>query len=106
MFFTDSLSSLLLVLHHLRVLCVKVLKPELTTVSIPGHGTLIGEIGVKLIDTDSKGVSYFLGVPYARPPIGQLRFSAPQPADWTGTWNATFARCVFLYAWLVCCLIG
>ncbi|XP_017568638.2 thyroglobulin [Pygocentrus nattereri] len=69
-----------------------VLKPEQTSVSIPGHGTLLGENKVKLIGTDSKSVTYFLGVPYARPPIGQLRFSAPQPADWTGSWNATFAR--------------
>uniref|UniRef100_A0AAR2LP25 Carboxylesterase type B domain-containing protein n=1 Tax=Pygocentrus nattereri TaxID=42514 RepID=A0AAR2LP25_PYGNA len=66
-----------------------VLKPEQTSVSIPGHGTLLGENKVKLIGTDSKSVTYFLGVPYARPPIGQLRFSAPQPADWTGSWNAT-----------------
>ncbi|KAL7887495.1 hypothetical protein AOLI_G00052160 [Acnodon oligacanthus] len=69
-----------------------VLKPELTSVSIPGHGTLLGENKVKLIGADSKSVTYFLGVPYAHPPIGQLRFSAPQPADWTGSWNATFAR--------------
>ncbi|KAL6488517.1 hypothetical protein MHYP_G00022580 [Metynnis hypsauchen] len=69
-----------------------VLKPELTSVSIPGHGTLLGENKVKLIGADSKSVTYFLGVPYARPPIGQLRFSAPQPADWTGSWNASFAR--------------
>ncbi|XP_076846647.1 thyroglobulin isoform X2 [Brachyhypopomus gauderio] len=69
-----------------------VLKPELTSVSIPGHGTLRGESEVKLIGAESKSVTYFLGVPYARPPIGQLRFSPPLPSDWTGTWNATFAR--------------
>ncbi|KAK1795226.1 hypothetical protein P4O66_010402 [Electrophorus voltai] len=71
-----------------------VLKPDLTSVSITGHGTLLGENEVKMIGTESKSVTYFLGVPYARPPIGQLRFSSPQPADWTGTWNATFARSV------------
>ncbi|XP_066538378.1 thyroglobulin [Hoplias malabaricus] len=69
-----------------------VFKPVLTSVSIPDHGTLLGENEVKLIGADSKGVTYFLGVPYARPPLGQLRFSPPKPADWTGTWNATFAR--------------
>lgn len=63
--------------------------------SVPGHGTLLGEKKVKLIGADSKSVTYFLGVPYARPPVGQLRFSPPQSAVWTGTWNATFARCVF-----------
>ncbi|XP_022529282.2 thyroglobulin [Astyanax mexicanus] len=69
-----------------------VLKPELTTVSVPGHGALLGESEVKAFGVDSKPVTYFLGVPYARPPVGDLRFSPPQPADWTGTWNATFAR--------------
>uniref|UniRef100_A0A9J8CJN4 Carboxylesterase type B domain-containing protein n=1 Tax=Cyprinus carpio carpio TaxID=630221 RepID=A0A9J8CJN4_CYPCA len=41
---------------------------------------------------NSKRVTYFLCVPYARPPIGELRFSLPQPADWTGTWNAAFSQ--------------
>nr|WP_244431631.1 carboxylesterase/lipase family protein [Segniliparus rugosus] len=32
----------------------------------------------------------FYGVPYARPPVGDLRFRAPQPADpWTGELDAT-----------------
>ncbi|XP_056331806.1 thyroglobulin [Danio aesculapii] len=69
------------------------LQLELTSVSIPDHGTLLGESEVKQITgSDSKRITYFLGVPYARPPIGDLRFSPPQPADWTGTWNATFFR--------------
>ncbi|XP_058257956.1 thyroglobulin isoform X2 [Hemibagrus wyckioides] len=63
-----------------------------TSVSIPGHGTLIGKSEMKLIGPYSKSVTYFLGVPYASPPTSDMRFKPPKPADWTGTWNATFAR--------------
>ncbi|KAI5618222.1 thyroglobulin precursor, partial [Silurus asotus] len=69
-----------------------VLRKQLTSVSIPGHGTLLGKNEIKLIGTDSKSVTYFLGVPYASPPTGEMRFTPPKPADWTVTWNATFAR--------------
>jgi carboxylesterase type B len=36
------------------------------------------------------GVDSFLGVPYARPPVGALRWRAPQPAvSWSGVRDAT-----------------
>ncbi|KAF4088243.1 hypothetical protein AMELA_G00080300 [Ameiurus melas] len=69
-----------------------VFRQQLTSVSIPGHGTLLGKNEMKLIETDGKSVTYFLGVPYASPPTGEMRFRPPKPADWTGTWNATLAR--------------
>jgi len=35
-------------------------------------------------------VVIFRGIPYARPPVGHLRFAPPQPPDdWTGTRDAT-----------------
>lgn len=78
------------------------------------HGVFLGllitltsaeVIGVPLIRTDGgilagKSVGAadeFLGVPYAAPPIGTLRWMPPQPAKpWTGIRDATHAksRCV------------
>jgi para-nitrobenzyl esterase len=36
------------------------------------------------------GISEFFGIPYATPPMGNLRWQPPQPhAKWSGTWQAT-----------------
>ncbi|KAK5921543.1 hypothetical protein CgunFtcFv8_018901 [Champsocephalus gunnari] len=66
--------------------------PLVTSVSIPGHGILRGVAVETSVGSDKRTVVQFLGVPYARPPIGLLRFEAAQAADWTGTWNATEPR--------------
>lgn len=63
-----------------------------TSISLPGHGTLKGVARDTNLGSDRKTVVHYLGVPYARPPIGSLRFKAAQPADWTGTWDATKPR--------------
>lgn len=66
--------------------------PLVTSISIPGYGTLQGAATEAALGSDRKAVVQFLGVPYARPPIGSLRFEEAQPADWTGTWDATKPR--------------
>ena len=39
---------------------------------------------------DKNGVHTFLGIPYAAPPVGDLRWKPPQPANgWTGVLDAT-----------------
>ncbi|XP_014825145.1 PREDICTED: thyroglobulin-like isoform X1 [Poecilia mexicana] len=66
--------------------------PQAASISVPGHGTLQGVAMETAVGSDRRTVIRFLGVPYARPPIGVLRFEAAQPADWTGTWDATKPR--------------
>ena len=47
-----------------------------------------GKIAGKLADQGS--MQAFLGIPYAAPPVGQLRFQPPvTPASWTGVRDAT-----------------
>ncbi|XP_048520411.1 esterase B1-like [Dendroctonus ponderosae] len=45
-----------------------------------------------LVSTDVRGGKFysFLGIPYAKPPVGPLRFKAPVPVDpWLDTFDAT-----------------
>lgn len=43
-----------------------------------------------LLGLAKPGVQAFLGVPYAKPPLGDLRFLPPQPSeDWQGDYPTT-----------------
>ncbi len=47
-----------------------------------GQGELVGRAG-------EAGTTVFLGVPFAQPPIGALRWRPPQPVAWRGVRDAT-----------------
>ena len=40
--------------------------------------------------SEENGLAVYRGIPFAQPPVGRLRFRAPQPLDpWTGVRDAT-----------------
>ncbi|CAB3381264.1 Hypothetical predicted protein [Cloeon dipterum] len=56
-------------------------------VTLPGLGTLEGFIGNSFIN--DRPFNHFRGVPFAQPPVDNLRFQAPQPVQsWSGILDA------------------
>lgn len=73
----------------LILIALKEIYCELVTVSIT-QGTLVGNVEIS-----SRGQNYyaFRGIPYAKPPIGKLRFKPPEPPDrWSGKRDARFFK--------------
>ncbi|NP_001161890.1 thyroglobulin precursor [Sus scrofa] len=62
------------------------------TVTIATHGQLLGTSQAIQLGASWKQVDQFLGVPYAAPPLAESRFRAPEPLNWTGTWDASKPR--------------
>lgn len=59
--------------------------PKEETLSIDVHSVTVtgGKISGKLVGTDS--IKTFMGVPFAAPPVGELRWKSPQPVTpWEG----------------------
>tara|TARA_R110000868_G_scaffold159618_4_gene388589 strand:- start:3550 stop:5178 length:1629 start_codon:yes stop_codon:yes gene_type:complete len=54
------------------------------------HDVTVASGSVRGLPRDAQGVLSFKGIPYAAPPVGSLRWAAPQPvAPWVGTFEAT-----------------
>ncbi|XP_045772634.1 venom carboxylesterase-6-like isoform X1 [Maniola jurtina] len=48
--------------------------------------------GTWKVSTNGRNYASFLGIPYAKPPVGKYRFREPQPVKpWAGVWDATRA---------------
>ncbi|HJY94269.1 MAG TPA: carboxylesterase family protein [Streptosporangiaceae bacterium] len=58
-------------------------------VTEPVVRTASGLVRGRRAATDAAGVAVFLGIPFAQPPVGDLRFAAPRPArGWDGVRDA------------------
>ncbi len=58
---------------------------QVTQTPIPAVQTEGGLVTGKVL---SSGVRAWFGVPFAKPPINDLRWQPPQPIKWSGTWTA------------------
>ncbi|KAM3875345.1 cholinesterase-like [Diretmus argenteus] len=79
--------SYIIILHLLLL--------RLLTVSVATQDELVinttkGKVRGTLISVPGGDVRAFLGIPYAKPPVGKLRFRDPEPAEgWEGVRDAT-----------------
>ncbi|XP_045197203.2 neuroligin-1-like [Mercenaria mercenaria] len=71
---------------------VKIGKAEETRLDTK-RGTVIGEAEFVEFNGEYKPIVRFLGIPYAKPPVGERRFTKPEPyGNFTSLYNATFHR--------------
>ncbi|XP_070552102.1 fatty acyl-CoA hydrolase precursor, medium chain-like [Ptychodera flava] len=78
--------SLLLVLGLMDYVCADHPLVEVNTGKLVGKSVEFsyGDVNV------NRTLNVFMGIPYAEPPVGDLRFRPPQPkAPWPGIYNAT-----------------
>jgi len=72
----------------------------LLTVSFTLCGSMLAQVSLRRIDPIqtseglvagkvlASGVKAWLGVPFAKPPVNDLRWQPPQPISWSGVWTA------------------
>lgn len=68
---------------------------------VPSTTPIVETTQGKVQGLKDDGVDAFLGLPYAAPPVGPLRFRAPQPASsWQGIYDGTSlgAPCMQMYS--------
>ena len=67
------------------------ISPAAVAGTAPSHrGLIVSTADGKLQGKHAEGIDQFLGVPYAAPPVGPLRWQAPRPArPWSGVRSAT-----------------
>ncbi|XP_077524716.1 cholinesterase-like [Amblyomma americanum] len=76
-------------LFALSLLCCLALAAEHSAKASTSQGPLSGNI----VNFNGKSVEEYLGIPYAQPPVGNLRFRKPVPLQsWNGTYDATKAK--------------
>lgn len=77
------LIGLLLTVQFSAVLMAQPNKKIQTTLVKTTNGTLEGV-------TEASGIRSYKGIPYAQPPVGDLRWKEPQPPkNWTGVQQAS-----------------
>ena len=75
-------------------LCVALLSSSVTLAASATVETSSGSI-IGHPARDSPDVTEYLGVPFAQPPVGQLRFAAPQKLQKTAVYEAkNFVSCL------------
>ena len=83
-FFQISLELILGTAVGAGALCGALPQTALSSTVTLSTGTIEGNA------RNDAGVLSFLGIPYAMPPLGNLRWMPPRPAaSWSGVWNAT-----------------
>ncbi|CAN7980058.1 unnamed protein product [Ixodes pacificus] len=79
----------LLLTNVIAVFC-SVLSSVAAATNVPIVRTDSGLVAGARIEVGDSTVDAFLGIPYAEPPVGELRFRRPVPVSpWNGTYNAT-----------------
>ncbi|XP_065211403.1 esterase E4-like [Planococcus citri] len=90
--FSPKLSRQLKTLHYFILLCFCGEKVEKMSIIVEvKQGKLEGKENTSVLS--GKKFYTFSGIPYAKPPVGDLRFRPPKPAEkWEGILDATYEK--------------